>query len=96
MVSIIVLSQQITNIFQIADENGKWWVVGSAWSGKTNTAEPEQKPTKSVTGFSQKILELAKSQKMNTDLRRNIFCVIMSAEVRNVLWFKLQNLNITF
>lgn len=30
--------------------------------------------------YSAKILELARKQRMNTDIRRNIFCVVMSSE----------------
>lgn len=30
--------------------------------------------------FSAKVLELARKQRMNTEVRRNIFCVIMTSE----------------
>lgn len=30
--------------------------------------------------YSAKILDLARKQRMNTDIRRNIFCVVMSSE----------------
>lgn len=30
--------------------------------------------------FSAKVLELAREQRMNTDVRRNIFCIIMTSE----------------
>lgn len=30
--------------------------------------------------YSKKILELAKAQRMNTDVRKNIFCILMTAE----------------
>lgn len=30
--------------------------------------------------FSQKVLELARKQRMNTEIRRNIFCVLMTSE----------------
>lgn len=30
--------------------------------------------------YSTKILELAHKQRMNTDIRKNIFCVLMSSE----------------
>lgn len=30
--------------------------------------------------FSAKVLELARKQRMNTDVRRNIFCVLMTSE----------------
>ncbi|CAG9862756.1 unnamed protein product [Phyllotreta striolata] len=62
-----------------ADERGKWWVVGSAWSGKSAESAKSEKVSK-TEGFSAKLLELARQQRMNTDIRRNIFCIIMSAE----------------
>ncbi|CAH0564818.1 unnamed protein product [Brassicogethes aeneus] len=62
-----------------ADERGRWWVVGSAWSGNlTENAEKSQKVK--TDGFSEKLLELAAKQRMNTDTRRSIFCIIMAAE----------------
>lgn len=33
-----------------------------------------------ILQYSAKILELARKQRMNTDIRRNIFCVLMSSE----------------
>ncbi|XP_036336404.1 nucleolar MIF4G domain-containing protein 1 homolog [Rhagoletis pomonella] len=68
-----------------ADQVGKWWVVGSAWSGNIddiNAATKQKKDDGTVAGqrFSEKLLKLAKQQKMNTEERRNIFCIIMGAE----------------
>ena len=69
----------------VADQRGRWWVVGSAWVGKGPTPAQDsgsQEPT-SATGeqqFSAELLELARKQRMNTDVRRNIFCILMSAE----------------
>ena len=43
------------------------------------------KGEKSVTGgieISSKLQELARKQRMNTDLRRNIFFIIMTSEVK--------------
>ncbi|KAL1497289.1 hypothetical protein ABEB36_008279 [Hypothenemus hampei] len=62
-----------------ADKRGKWWVVGSAWSGKSSNNTKEEKTTK-IDSFSQQLLEIAKKQRMNTDTRRDVFCIIMSAE----------------
>ena len=43
------------------------------------------------TGDSSELLELAKEQRMNTDVRKNIFCLIMTSEVNAVtvhcIWF---------
>ena len=46
------------------------------------------KGDKSIVGgieISSKLQELARKQRMNTDLRRNIFFIIMTSEVRQVL-----------
>lgn len=67
-----------------ADDRGKWWVVGSAWTGHIKTTETDAKGNsakKSSQRFSEKLLELARKQRMNTEDRRNVFCVLMSAEV---------------
>ncbi|XP_030385443.1 nucleolar MIF4G domain-containing protein 1 homolog [Scaptodrosophila lebanonensis] len=68
-----------------ADKVGKWWIVGSAWTGNINemgsatqtTTEEHSLPNRER--FSEKLLQLAKKQHMNTAERRNIFCIIMSA-----------------
>ncbi|XP_066139516.1 nucleolar MIF4G domain-containing protein 1 homolog isoform X2 [Euwallacea fornicatus] len=62
-----------------ADERGKWWVVGSAWTGKIETSSKKEVTGKS-NRFSQQLLDLARKQRMNTDTRRDIFCILMSAE----------------
>ncbi|XP_067011614.2 nucleolar MIF4G domain-containing protein 1 [Anabrus simplex] len=70
-----------------AEERGRWWVVGSAWSGVLpGESQSEQKgemksrtPSQSQN-YSQQLLDLARKQRMNTDVRRNIFCILMTAE----------------
>ncbi|KAH0563951.1 hypothetical protein KQX54_008283 [Cotesia glomerata] len=79
-----------------ANEKGKWWIVGSAWSGTIDSAN---KPTKDKNSdgsmqFSQQILELARKQRMNTDARRNIFCILMSAEDYLDAFEKIQHLGL--
>nr|XP_031311673.1 nucleolar MIF4G domain-containing protein 1 isoform X3 [Camelus dromedarius] len=65
-----------------AEQTGRWWIVGSAWSGAPMIDNSQQKtPQKRPLGtVSAKILELARKQRMNTDVRRNIFCTIMTSE----------------
>ncbi|XP_058390128.1 nucleolar MIF4G domain-containing protein 1 isoform X1 [Diceros bicornis minor] len=65
-----------------AEQTGRWWIVGSAWSGAPMIDSRQQKiPQKQLVGtVSAKILELARKQRMNTDVRRNIFCTIMTSE----------------
>ncbi len=54
-----------------------------------HTVETNRSST--ITGVSEKILELARKQRMNTDVRRNIFCVIMTSEVHLILvYFHLE------
>nr|XP_022293995.1 nucleolar MIF4G domain-containing protein 1-like isoform X1 [Crassostrea virginica] len=66
-----------------AEERGRWWLVGSAWEGNTEDKQPPQGTVEmeSVVGeVSAQLLELARKQRMNTDVRKNIFCVIMSSQ----------------
>lgn len=76
-----------------ANELGRWWIVGSAWNLKernqdsstdqVETSKTESSKSVSNSGmFSEKILKLAREQHMNTDVRRAVFCIIISAEVR--------------
>lgn len=41
--------------------------------------------------YDKKILEMAKKYRMNTDTRKNIFCILFTAEVYN-----LHNINVSF
>ncbi|XP_060230177.1 nucleolar MIF4G domain-containing protein 1 isoform X2 [Meriones unguiculatus] len=65
-----------------AEQTGRWWIVGSAWSGTPMIDNSHhthlQKPLAGTV--SSKMLELARKQRMNTDVRRNIFCTIMTSE----------------
>ncbi|XP_035790197.1 nucleolar MIF4G domain-containing protein 1 homolog [Anopheles albimanus] len=66
-------------------ERGKWWLVGSAWHGAPSAVAGKTPVAagRDVTGggqFSEQLLELARQQRMNTDDRRNVFCIVMSAE----------------
>ncbi|KAL6097731.1 nom1 [Pungitius sinensis] len=66
-----------------AEHVGRWWIVGSSWSGAPMNAEQGHAASAgSAAGgqFSAKVLDLARKQRMNTEVRRNIFCVIMTSE----------------
>jgi nucleolar MIF4G domain-containing protein 1 len=76
-----------------AESKGKWWLVGAAWSGDPlvdNRARFEEQGVGQTThsGTEDKLMKLAKKHGMNTDIRRSIFVVIMSSEVRSIkiLW----------
>ncbi|XP_012270111.1 nucleolar MIF4G domain-containing protein 1 [Orussus abietinus] len=68
------------NDLLFANERGKWWIVGSAWSGGLDEKKDNNNTNESNTIFSKKLLDLARKQRMNTDIRKNIFCILMSAE----------------
>ncbi|KAM5156934.1 nucleolar MIF4G domain-containing protein 1 [Mantella aurantiaca] len=64
-----------------AEKVGRWWIVGSSWSGAPMINETSGKvPTQFIGKVSAKIMDLARKQRMNTDIRRNIFCVVMTSE----------------
>jgi len=63
----------IQDIHNIATK-GKWWLVGSAWAGHDAPASTVQ------VEATNDLLRLAKSQKMNTDVRKSIFVTLMSSE----------------
>lgn len=75
-----------------AKTKGRWWKVGASWVGnlsrkEDNTSEIEEKElqeranaNKLIHGQeSEELLKLASKLRMNTDLRRSIFCVIMGS-----------------
>jgi nucleolar MIF4G domain-containing protein 1 len=55
--------------------NGRWWVVGAAWTGREATS------TKNEEKNSESLDTLAREHGMNTEIRRSIFVVLMSSEV---------------
>ncbi|XP_054266390.1 nucleolar MIF4G domain-containing protein 1 [Macrosteles quadrilineatus] len=63
-----------------AEERGRWWIVGSAWTGVESTPTPNSATPASDSQYSQTVLDLARKQRMNTDTRRNIFCILVTAE----------------
>ncbi|XP_073533790.1 nucleolar MIF4G domain-containing protein 1 [Phyllobates terribilis] len=74
------LRVSLENILE-ADKIGRWWIVGSSWSGAPMIGQSTAKTSAPAVGkVSAKIMDLARKQRMNTDIRRNIFCVIMTSE----------------
>ncbi|KAK6536275.1 suppressor of glycerol defect [Arthrobotrys megalospora] len=72
------------------ETKGKWWLVGASWKNnmledddfKTNDDDKEE-ATSVTSDFEDDVtnyLQLAREQRMNTDIRRAIFVAIMSAE----------------
>ncbi|XP_034936056.1 nucleolar MIF4G domain-containing protein 1 [Chelonus insularis] len=76
-----------------SNERGKWWVVGSAWTGTINNTQNE-KVSDTQVEYSEKLLELARKQRMNTEIRKNIFCILMTAEDYLDAFEKISRLNL--
>jgi len=90
-----MLGSCITHLYLfIADQRGKWWVVGSAWSGLKDIGTLEKSSEKQKEKYSIEILELARKQRMNTDVRRDIFCILMTAEDYLDAFEKLHHLDL--
>ncbi|VDO69042.1 unnamed protein product [Onchocerca flexuosa] len=64
-------------------ERGRWWLIGSAWlpSASISQNKTDDKVDEQTLKFSPSLLQLAKRAKMNTAVRRDIFCTIMSSTV---------------
>lgn len=73
--------------FLQAEEAGRWWLVGSAWDGRAPNKDSNKASTNisskvsTVVGsVSQKLMDVAKKLRMNSDIRRSIFFVLMSSQ----------------
>ena len=79
-----------------ADTRGKWWLVGAAWEGDP-LVEQQQQQQAHANGGAQAalqenaLLRLAKKQGMNTDIRRNVFVVLMGSDVSVFLSDKIRS-----
>ncbi|KAK4689479.1 nucleolar MIF4G domain-containing protein 1, partial [Tremellales sp. Uapishka_1] len=68
-----------------ADTKGKWWLVGAGWLGNPLVdnqppAVDKKKKRSEVKEDEEVLLELARRQGMNTDIRRSVFVVLMTSE----------------
>ncbi|KAJ3434357.1 nucleolar mif4g domain-containing protein [Anaeramoeba flamelloides] len=69
--------------FVNAESNGRWWLVGTSSSSAWKLSKKNQENLKlksMLNGNDQKIYEKIQSQRMNTDIRKAVFVVIMSSE----------------
>ena len=80
---VTTLNISIEDILK-ADECGKWWLVGSAWAGTDKNDGKNENGNAGEDDVADeqrsKIYALAKKQRMNTDDKKNIFFVLMTAE----------------
>ncbi|XGW19745.1 hypothetical protein V3C99_003523 [Haemonchus contortus] len=63
-----------------ADERGRWWVVGSAYQVAKDGCTTDGK--------------LARKAKMNTDVRRNIFCTVATSDDEDTAFERLLRLSL--
>ncbi|ONH69427.1 Suppressor of glycerol defect protein 1 [Cyberlindnera fabianii] len=84
------------------DTKGKWWLVGSAWKGNqaseasgVNDVEMNTEEMNDILDSAEpNWMELARSQRMNTDIRRAIFITIMSSQDYIEAFTKLDKLRL--
>ncbi|QEU61975.1 Sgd1 [Kluyveromyces lactis] len=90
------------------DSKGKWWLIGASWKGNQESAFDEANVKENRTIANQTNIkldddllsemidwnEIAKQQRMNTDVRRAIFVSIMSAEDYLDAFTKIEKLNL--
>jgi len=91
---VFFLKKKSFAFFVPADTKGRWWILGSAWNNVAASVGIEQSVDNGNGGIvegqgnttigtgNKKLLAKAKKLGMNTDTRRNIFLILMIAEVR--------------
>ncbi|KAL7481362.1 hypothetical protein ACHAW6_009634 [Cyclotella cf. meneghiniana] len=88
-----------------AESQGRWWMVGASWAGNQKFSGDDEseegednvdvKQSHQIKAKSAKdpeeerLLALASSQRMNTDARRSIFCIVMGSSDCNDAFVKL-------
>jgi nucleolar MIF4G domain-containing protein 1 len=86
-----------------ADKRGKWWLVGASYENDTEDVverETYQLMTSNrddelnMDSVAADLIQLAKEQRMNTDVRRSIFIAIMSSTDINDSYVRLMKLNL--
>jgi hypothetical protein len=82
-----------------AHAKGKWWLVGHGWKGDQKKKEPKASSSASAVVLDgkreEKLLALARKHKMNTDVRRALFCVIMGSADYLDAYIKIHKLGLT-
>ncbi|KDR78859.1 hypothetical protein GALMADRAFT_244494 [Galerina marginata CBS 339.88] len=71
-----------------AETKGKWWLIGAAWGGDPLIDKQDefakstvnQREEERMHGESADLIKLARTQGMNTDIRRGIFVILMSSD----------------
>ncbi|KFY19765.1 hypothetical protein V491_04233 [Pseudogymnoascus sp. VKM F-3775] len=90
-----------------SDSKGKWWLVGASWTGN-ETANRDGAPSEPTSRAKEAdvaddiaidtrttdLAQLAREQRMNTDVRRAIFIAIMSASDFQDAYMRLNKLKL--
>jgi nucleolar MIF4G domain-containing protein 1 len=89
-----------------SDKKGKWWLVGASWAGievggrevfessKSDLHEAEDRFFPGGNNSEADLVQLAREQRMNTDIRRAIFVTIMSASDYQDAYLRLTKLKL--
>lgn len=91
-VALNIGSDDLINV----DTKGRWWIMGAQWKPDSNSANTITDNLISSLSKEKKnsLLELAKKMRMNTDIRRGIFVIIMGSEDYLNAFEQLQKLNL--
>ena len=86
------------------DKRGKWWLVGASYkdddaddakrSEQASAVRGKNSREADVDGVAADLIQLAKEQRMNTDVRRSIFIAVMSATDYNDAYVRLMKLRL--
>ena len=91
---------------QESEKKGKWWLVGASWAGRASETKAEQNAGAGQSDSEDddtfavgdenapNLVELAREQMMNTDVRRSIFVAIMSANDYEDAFVRLMKLRL--
>ncbi|KAM3069948.1 suppressor of glycerol defect [Clarireedia jacksonii] len=82
-----------------SDKKGKWWLVGASWAGNAEDDDESskmqnKKEVQKVDAGTSDLVQLAREQRMNTDIRRAIFITIMSASDYQDAYLRLMKLKL--
>lgn len=79
-------------------ERGKWWLVGAAWTGRNAANNGPDHDIEAVNDILDSAepnwMELARQQRMNTDVRSAVFIALMSSEDYVDAFDRLQRLKL--
>lgn len=86
------------------EKRGKWWLVGASYKDnkkaeaqseiQLRTTSTSNKSVEDMDSVTADLVQLAKEQRMNTDVRRSIFIAIMSSTDVNDAYVRLMKLNL--